>query len=92
MVNKYRTIVLNQLITNPETRSNDKLLIKNVIKEKYGTTDINDLMDVKGNVFESIRRCRQHIQRINPNLKPDIPVETMREALEREVRKEVRGL
>ena len=92
MLGKYRSIVLKQLVTIPETRSNDKLLIRNVVKEVYGTTDINDLLEVKGNLFESIRRTRQHVQSVNPSLRPDEPVAFMRQEKESAVREEVKGL
>ena len=89
MLNKYKEYVLSELIFNPDTRSNDKLLIRNVIQKKYGTTDINQLLDVSGNMFEAIRRCRQQIQRTNPNLRPVDKVADMRAVLEQEVREEV---
>ena len=92
MLGKYRSAVLEQLMNVPETRSNDKLLIRNVVSKMYGTTDIDDLLDVKGNIFESIRRTRQMMQSINPGLKPVEPVASMRSELEQTVKEETRGL
>lgn len=90
MIDKYKTYVLFQLVTNPDTRANDKLLIRNVCEAKYNTTDINDLLEVEGNPFESIRRCRQYLQRSNPRLRPSKKVKAARAKKEIEVRAEVK--
>ncbi len=92
MINKYRSIVLDQLVRNPETRSDDKILIRNIVREKFGTTNIDDLIGIEGNIFESIRRCRQQLQKTNPMLKPDPAVSNRRAEAEQAVRQEVRGL
>ncbi len=67
--NKVKRILEN----NPETRSDDWLLILEVWKESV-STDISVETLLKHHIelgvpnFESIRRCRQKIQADNPHL------------------------
>lgn len=90
MISKYKEHVLEQLIKNPETRNDDKLLIRNIVRDKYGTTDINELLKHDGNMFEAIRRARQKIQETNPKLRANKNVRRMRAHMEEIVREEVR--
>lgn len=90
MISKYKEYVLEQLIKNPETRNDDKLLIRNIVRDKYGTTDINELLKYDGNMFEGIRRARQKVQETNPKLRANKNVRRMRAHMEEIVREEVR--
>ena len=71
--NKVKRILEN----NPETRSDDWLLILEVWKECI-STDITVETLLKNHIelnvpnFESIRRCRQKIQADNPHLVSEV--------------------
>lgn len=87
--------VLDLLIEVPQTRDSDRLLIARVIQDMYGLTNTFDIMlckDIKGNIYETIRRCRQDIQADNPNLWPSDPVRRARLEKELQMRSEHRGV
>jgi hypothetical protein len=72
-INTTHNTVLRIMETNPETRSDDWLLILEVWKEYIGT-DISveslftNHIELGVPNFETIRRCRQKIQADNPHL------------------------
>lgn len=81
------------LITIPQTRENDGMLIAHAIRELYGYTNTFDIaLYVKGNVYESIRRARQKIQETNPALRPSKEVYEARLKKEADVREAMRGV
>ena len=87
--------VLDLLITMPQTRDSDRLLIAHVIKDLYGLQNTFDIMlceSIDGNIYETIRRTRQDIQQINPALWPSDPVRRARMEKERKMREEHRGV
>ena len=83
--------VLDLLINNPKTRDNDRLLIAYVIKDLYGLQNTFDIMlckSIDGNIYETIRRCRQDIQSNNRDLWPTDPVRRKRLEKEQRMREE----
>lgn len=78
---------------DPKTRENDNLLIAYFLKDEYGIQNTFDVaMQIKGNVYESIRRARQKIQETNPMLRPSDEVYRARMEQEARVREEMRGV
>lgn len=73
LVNKY-------LVEVPQTRNNDNLLIAYVLKEMFGSCNMQDVaLATKSSVCGSIIRERAKIQNeINPNLQADEPVRLAR--------------
>ena len=87
--------VLDLLITIPQTRDSDRLLIAHVINDMYGLQNTFDIMlcdKIEGNIYETIRRCRQDIQSLNPNLWPSDPVRRARLEKEWKIRQEHQGV
>ena len=79
----------------PQTRENDRLLIAYVLKDMFkvqNTFDIALNKEIKGNVYESIRRSRAKIQEINPMLRPSQEVYEARMRLEQQYREEMRNV
>ena len=87
---------VEQLLTDiPQTRGNDKLLIAYVLKDMYkvqNTFDIALNKEIKGNVYESIRRSRAKIQETNPMLRPSQDIYEARMRLEQQYREEMRNV
>jgi hypothetical protein len=74
---KTYDLVISILRTHPDTRSSDKRLIWKVWIEQ-GIIQENNLFEYisredfwKAKSTETIRRCRQKIQQLHPELKPD---------------------
>lgn len=74
--------VVEMLKSNPATRSNDRLLIREIYTRCYGVNPYapfgevvmrNDLPS-----FESIRRARQKVQEYCEDLRAEEPIESMR--------------
>ena len=87
------SVVEDLLINNPTLRDNDNMLIARVIKQLYGLTNTYDIaLNVKGNVYETIRRSRAKIQERNPALKASDYVQSMRKNKEHQIRDQMRGL
>ena len=77
----------------PKTRENDNLLIAYFLKDEYGLSNTFDIaLNIKGNIYESIRRARQKIQETNPMLRPSDEVYQARMREEQRVREEMRGV
>ena len=77
----------------PKTRENDNLLIAYFLKDEYGLSNTFDVaLNIKGNIYESIRRARQKIQETNPMLRPSEEIYKARMEQERRVREEMRGV
>ena len=74
----------------PKTRSNDRLLIREVYTKCYSVNFWSSFGEVLGRddlpSFESIRRARQRIQSLYPELRADAETEALREAEEAEYR------
>lgn len=90
-----RTKVEQILSEIPQARENDNLLIAYVIKDIYhiqNTFDIALSKEIKGNVYESIRRARQKAQETNPMLRPSKEVYDARLRKEQEIREVMRGV
>ena len=87
---------VEQLLTEiPQTRGDDRLLIAYFLKDVYkvqNTFDIALNKNIKGNVYESIRRARQKVQETNPLLRPADDIYKARLIRESEVREEMRGI
>lgn len=80
--------VLNEV---PLARDNDRLLIAHVIKDLYGLQNTFDIMlckTIDGNIYETIRRCRQDLQSVNEDLWPTDPVRKARFLKEKRMREE----
>ena len=80
--------VIEMLKEHPATRSNDRLLIREIYTKCYGVTPYapfgevvmrNDLPS-----FESIRRARQKVQEYCEDLRAEEPVESIRIAEQEE--------
>lgn len=87
---------VEQLLTEiPQTRGDDRLLIAYFLKDVYkvqNTFDIALNKNIKGNVYESIRRARQKAQETNPALRPADDIYKARLINETKVREEMRGV
>lgn len=87
---------VEQLLTEiPQTRGDDRLLIAYFLKDVYkvqNTFDIALNKNIKGNVYESIRRARQKVQETDPTLRPADDIYKARLIRESEVREEMRGV
>jgi len=101
-LNTTTDLVRRFLITNPETRGNDNLLIQKVLEvfaAHYGVdleevSIVTFLHEYAGNefpAFETIRRSRQKLQQQYPELRPDKTVQTFREEQEKLYREYARG-
>lgn len=75
------TKVYETLSKNEATRNSDLELYKSILNDFYGTTDLSRIYLV-GDIFSSIKRCRQKIQHDNPFLGPKKEVKLMREDVE----------
>lgn len=87
--------VLEYLIKDPRTRDDDRLLIAYVLRDVYGTQDTFEILnneDIKGNIYETIRRERQHIQKNNPLLWSSRKIKRMRKEKEERMRREFSGV
>lgn len=83
---EIKRVVEHFLIIDPRTRENDNLLIANVIKEVYGTTDMMKIAnETNSGICETITRVRRKIQESNPMLAP-VKVTNARRMKEKEVR------
>ena len=83
--------VYQLLVEMPKTRDSDRLLIAHVIKDLYGLQNTFDIMlcsTIDGNIYETIRRCRQDIQSDNEDLWPSDPVKRARFLKEKRMREE----
>lgn len=84
--------ILNEI---PQTRADDRLLIAYFIKDVYNvqnTFDIALSKEIKGNIYESIRRARQKVQETNPALRPSEAIYKARLMKETQIREEMRGV
>lgn len=83
--------VYQLLVEMPKTRDSDRLLIANFIRDVYGlqnTFDIALCSTIDGNIYETIRRCRQEIQSDNEDLWPTDPIRRARFLKEKRMREE----
>lgn len=90
---KIKKIVKAELIKNPVTRKSDNLLFLSVCEQMgVDTFQCLDFLIITNALpsFESVRRCRQKLQREFPELKDEKTVER-REELESEYRAFARG-
>ena len=82
---EIKTLVFNELATDPATRNSDRLLIRNIYRNYFGING-DSFEDVILNAelpsFETIRRTRQKLQRENPKLRADKDVQSVRDDLE----------
>lgn len=62
-------LVVNLLTTSEKARNSDLELIRMVFRFYGLPTDINQLPDEYGSIFETVRRTRQKVQEQYPNLK-----------------------
>lgn len=86
-------VVKEYLEIYPMLRNNDLMLMARVIKDVYGFTDTFDIaLNLKGNVFETVRRSRAKIQETNPHLRADENVIKARQVKEQRIREQMRGL
>lgn len=93
MKKKIEDVVEEYLIKYPTLRGNDLMLMARVIKDVYGYTDTFDIaLNLKGNIFETIRRSRAKIQETNPMLQADEIVVNARRKKENRIREEMRGI
>lgn len=87
---------VEQLLTEvPQTRDNDRLLIARTLDEMFNIKNLYDVAlckEIKGNIYETIRRCRAKIQETNPSLRPSEEVYRARLINEQIIREEMRGL
>lgn len=84
--------ILNEI---PQARGDDRLLIAYFIKDVYkvqNTFDIALSKEIKGNIYESIRRARQKVQETNPTLRPPEAIYKARLMKEAQIREEMRGV
>ena len=77
-------LVINLLTTSEKARNSDLELIRMVFRFYGLPTDINQLPDEFGSIFETVRRTRQKAQAENPNLKPNKEVQEARARKEAE--------
>ena len=72
-MNKYpqelHQTVYDMLVSDTHTRNSDIALYRKILFKFYGTCDINKI-NFNGDIFSSIKRCRQKIQEENPYLGP----------------------
>ena len=67
MRKKIKSKVLSIMNRNKSTRDNDNLLIAKVLKDLYGTSDMEDIAKItNASVTETITRMRRKIQQTNP--------------------------
>ena len=81
--------VYETLEKNESTRNSDIELYKTILLDFYGTTDISKIY-FTGDIFSSIKRCRQKIQHDNPYLGPKKEIKLMREDVEKKYKEFVR--
>ena len=75
--------VVEETLTNdPVTRNSDIELYKAVLMKFYGTTDIAQI-SLKGDIFNSLKRCRQKVQQFNPFLQPTVKTSNNRRNLQK---------
>lgn len=91
--NLVKDAVRTALTTNPETRNDDFKLI-NVVLNYYIDTENTTLADLARNhsevpSFETIRRWRQKLQEIHPELRADKKIQEYRKQQEMQIRKEL---
>ncbi len=80
------------LVRNTSARNNDNVLIAKVLKDMYGTTDMEQIAKVETtSITESITRVRRLVQRANPFLGPTKNVSKRRRMKELEIKEEMRG-
>lgn len=84
-LNKIKTLVFNELASDPATRNSDRLLILNIYRNYFGV-DGDSFEDVILNAelpsFETIRRTRAKLQSEFPSLKANEAVQSIRDDLE----------
>lgn len=73
-----QTTVYKVLSENRQSRNSDIELYKIILTKFYGTTDISKINLSGGDIFSSIKRCRQKIQAENPFLAADKQVKEYR--------------
>lgn len=80
--------VVDMLKNNPATRSNDRLLIREIYTKCYGVNPYAPFAEVMMRKdlpsFESIRRARQKVQEYCEDLRAEEPVESIRIAEQEE--------
>lgn len=86
--------VLKILTENKMARNSDKVLIWEVFKEtgtvssRFRTQQLNGLIDFDAWMdsvsTESVRRCRQKIQELHPELQADNVVQTYRKGIQKQ--------
>lgn len=76
----YET-VQNILEQNIKARNSDIELYRVVLERFYGTCDLNKI-NLKADIFASLKRCRQKIQEKNPFLGPCDEVKEYRQEVE----------
>jgi len=83
-----RNKVFNKMVKNKKTRDNDNLLIAEILKEVYKTTDMKEVAKMTNEgICETITRLRRMIQKSNPLVAPSKNVSKARARKEEEYRK-----
>lgn len=85
--------VVDVLTKYPSTRNSDLKLYVHILKRFNLPLDIELLSQkLSGDIFSSIKRCRQKAQETNPFLAPDETVKDYRENMEQVMLDFVRGI
>lgn len=87
-----KDVVLEILQKDIKARNNDNYLIYQVFLKFGWSTDLKDIAEIGENRFESIRRYRAMIQKINPYLRPSEQVSLLRQEKETRMYEEMRGI
>lgn len=62
-----RNKVFNKMVKNKKTRDNDNLLIAEILKDVYKTTDMREVAKMTNEgICETITRMRRMVQKTNP--------------------------
>ena len=93
MNNKHLKQKVTAIMTkNKSSRNNDNVLVAKVLKEMYGTSDMEEIAKMTNvSVVESITRMRRLIQRSNPFLGPTQNVSKRRRMKQIQYENEMRG-
>ena len=90
MKRKLKSKVTNVLTRSKTSRDNDNLLIAKVLKDTYGTSDMEEIAQITNiSITESITRLRRIIQRTNPLLAPSHKTTKRRKQAEKQWHEEM---
>ena len=85
--------VMKTMTRNMSSRDNDNLLIAKVLKDLYGTSDMEEVaMMTNESITETITRLRRKIQQSNPLMASSKNCSKRRRIKEQEFRTEMRGI